>query len=322
MFRIARRRMLTGTLAMLATPALAEAWKPSRPIRLIVPYGPGGGADTTARLLERPMSRILGQPIVVENRAGGGSTIGTGEAARAAPDGHTLVISATPYLVARFIVPDMPYDDATLVPVSRVIVLPQILLLPQELGVANLPALVEHLRQQNGAASYGTSGMATASHLAMLDLLKRAGVEAIHAPYRGIGPALQDLLGNRLTMVIATVASGAPLARDGKARAVGMTSASRIGVLPDIPTIAEQGFPGFERDEWNGVMLPPRTPAAIAERYHEAIREALADGDVRARLEAMGAVAEGSSPRDFAAFLAGQRQSIPALIGEGGIRIE
>lgn len=319
---ITRRALLGAAGSVLAAPALAQAWRPTRPIRLIVPYGPGGGADTTARILERPMAHFLGQPVVIDNRPGGGSSIGAGEASRAAPDGHTLLMDATPHLVVPFVIRNLNIDYPGFVPVSMVTVLPQILLVPQELPAKNLGELIAYLRQQDGAASYGTSGMATASHLAMLTLLKRADVRAIHAPYRGIGPALQDLLGNRLTMVIATVASGAPLARDGKLKALGLTSAQRLSVLPDIPTIAEQDFPGFERDEWNGLLLPPGTPVAIVERFHAAVRFALQDTDVRARLAGMGAIADGNTPAEFGAFLAAQRRAIPALIGDGGVTID
>lgn len=318
-----RRALLGGLLAAVPLAANAEAWSPSRPIRLVVPYGAGGGTDTTARLLAGPMGSFLGQPVVVENRPGAGASIGAGEVARAAPDGHTLLLDALAHVVTPALVRDLPFDYATaFTPVSQTTVLPQVLLATPEPAVRNLPELVVHLRRSPRRFAYGTPGTATASHLAAAVLLRRAGLEVAHAPYRGIGPALQDMVAGRLAFVFASVASGLSFAKDGKARAVAVSSAARVTSLPEVPTVAEQGFPGFKLNEWNGILGPAGLPSAVLERLNAAVQHALANTTVRERLQSLGAVTAGNGPEAFAAYLSEKRTEMAGVIRAEGISVD
>jgi tripartite-type tricarboxylate transporter receptor subunit TctC len=315
-----RRSLL---LSLLATPALAQApWSPSRPVRLIAPYAPGGGVDTAARLLAPPMGGTLGQSVVVENRGGAGGSIGAAEVARSAPDGLTVMVDALAHTVNPALMRGLSFDYATaFTPITQILVWPQILLVPSALPVRSLTEFVAYAKARPGQLSFGSSGNATAAHLASALLLSRAGVDMTHVPYRGGAPALQDLLGGNLAFVFGTVASSLQLAQEGRARALAVSSASRLPGLPDVPTVAEQGFPGYELNEWNGLYGPAGLPAPVVARWHAAAGAALADATVRTRLDALGAIPVGSSPEAFAAYVAAQRATMAQLVRDTRIEL-
>ncbi len=315
------RRILLATV--LATPALAQpGWTPMRAIRLVVPYGPGGGADTTARLLSGPMGAVLGQPVVVENRPGAGASIGAQEVARAAPDGHTLLMDAMSHFVTPVLM-RLPIDYATaFAPLSLVTALPHVLLVPNDSSARDVASLVTAVRTRPGQIAFGTSGNGTGGHLAAVMLARRAGLDMLNAPYRGIAPALQDLVGGRLGFVFATVASAMPLVRGGNARAIGVSSLQRVPVLPDVPTVAEQGYPGFEMDEWNGLLMPAGTQATIVAALSAAVVHAVQDATMRERVAGMGAILVGSDPAAFAAYIAAKAPAIAQLVRDERITIE
>lgn len=327
MSRLTRRALpglALGLAALGARPVSAQAgWAPSRPVRMIAPYAPGGGADITARLLAPPMSRALGQPVIVENRPGAGGSIGAAEVARAAPDGHTVMLDALAHVSNPAVLPNLPFDYATaFAPISQVTLLPQILIVPRNSLHRDLAALLAAAKAKPGQLAYGSSGNATAAHLASVALLRRAGVEMVHIPYRGGGQALQDLMAGQVEFVFATVSSSAALARDGQVRALGVSTAQRLAALPQVPTIAEQGFPSYELNEWNGFYAPAGTPAPALAALQAALLAALRDPMVAERLEAMGALAIGSDPTAFALFLRQQRESMATLIREAGVTID
>jgi tripartite-type tricarboxylate transporter receptor subunit TctC len=320
-----RRDFFALGLASLAPalPAAAQGWSPQRTIRMIVPYAPGGGADTTARLLAGPMSAALGQTVVVENRGGAGGSIGAGEVARSAPDGYTVMLDALGFVATPSLLPRLPFSYATaFTPVTQVTVLPQIMLVPRKAPYSTLQEFIGYARKHPNSMTYGSSGNATAAHLASVLLLRRAGLEMEHSPYRGGGPALQDLLGGSLAFVFGTVSSSTQLVRDGQVKALGVTTARRIEALPELPTIAEQGFPGYELNEWNGFYVPAATPEPVIASLYGAVTRALQDEAVKARLAAMGAEAVGSSPAAFAPFLLQQRETMGNLIREAGIKAD
>ena len=320
-----RRRSLLATA--LATPALARAaqaqaaWAPTRPIRLIAPYPPGGGVDTTSRLLATPMGALLGQPVGVENRGGAGGSIGAGELARSAPDGHTIMVDALAHTVNPHIIRGLPFDYATaFAPVSQVVVLPQILAVnPQKVPAKTVQEFIAWARPRARDLSYGSSGNATAAHLASALFLSRAGLDITHVPYRGGTPALQDLLGGNIAFVFGTVSSTLQLVRDGRLVALGVSTAQRIAPLPAVPTVAEQGFPGFELNEWNGLYAPAGTPAPVVQRLFEAAKHALADATVQQRLAALGALPLGTDPAAFARYVAEQRGLMGRIVREARI---
>jgi len=323
------RRALAAALAAVpaAVPAhraaaqgSAAAWSPTRPIRLLAGFPPGGGVDTTARLLAGPFSTVLGQPVVVENRPGAGGSLAAHEVARAAPDGHTLFVDASPQTVNHVLLKNLAFDYATaFTPISQVIVLPQIMIVPTSLPVRTLAEFIEYAKARPGQLAYGSSGNATASHLATELFLRRAGLQVVHVPYRGGTPALADLLGGNIAFLFGTVSSSLQLAREGRVRPLAVTTAQRIPPLPDVPTIAEQGFPGYELNEWNGLFAPAGLPAPIVKRMHEAVLAALADPAVRQRIEALGAIPVGSDPASFARFMTEQREAMGRLVREIGL---
>ena len=315
-----RRSLLA---AAVATPALAQGapWAPTRPIRLIAPYPPGGGVDTTSRLLGAPMGAFLGQPVVVENRGGAGGSIGAAELARSAPDGHTIMVDAMAHTVNPHLIRNLSFDYATaFAPISQVVVLPQILAVnPQHCPAKTVQEFLAWARPRAGSLSYGSSGNATAAHLAAALFLNRAQLDLTHVPYRGGTPALQDLLGGNIAFVFGTVSSTLQLVRDGRLAALGVSTAQRIAPLPEVPTIAEQGFEGFELNEWNGMYAPAGTPGPVVQRLYEAAKHALADAAVRQRLDALGALPVGTDPAVFARYVAEQRALMGRIVREARI---
>lgn len=322
-----RRSLIAAVLAApaLATAARAQgaAWAPSRSIRLIAPYPPGGGVDTTSRLLAGPMGAMLGQTVVVENRAGAGGSIGAAELARSAPDGHTIMVDAMAHTVNPHLIRNLSFDYATaFAPISQVVVLPQILAVnPQKVPAKTVQEFLAWARPRQRELSYGSSGNATAAHLASALFLNRAQLDLTHVPYRGGTPALQDLLGGNIAFVFGTVSSTLQLVRDGRLVALGVSTASRIAPLPDVPTIAEQGFEGFELNEWNGLYAPAGTPAPAVQRLFEAAKHALADTAVRQRLDSLGALPLGTDPATFARHVAEQRALMGRIVREARIEI-
>lgn len=317
--RIARRAL--G--AMLVTGPAAAQWAPARQVRIVVPFPPGGGADTTARLFAPFFQQVLGQPAVVENRAGAGGTIGAAEVARAAPDGTVLLVDAANQAVAPFLFRNLAFDYATaFTPISRVSLYPLILVVKPDSPLRSLGALLERARAEPGKLTYSSSGNAVSNHIATAMLAARARVEFTHVPYRGGGPALQAVLAGDVDFGFATVASAAALTQDGRLRALAASTAERVPALPDVPTVAEQGFPGFDQAEWNGVYGPAGLPAAAVERVHAACLAALADAGVRQRLAALGAIGLGTAPAEFAAYLRAERMAMERLVREANITAE
>jgi tripartite-type tricarboxylate transporter receptor subunit TctC len=319
-----RRALSAGLFAapFLARAAAAQAW-PSRPIRLVVPYPPGGGADTTARLIAEPMGAALGQPVVVENRGGAGGTIGAAEVARAPHDGHTLLLDAGAHVVNPFVMRTLPFDYHTaFAPITQLTVLPQIMLVKTALPARTIAEFIALAKARPGELTYGSSGNATSSHLAAARFAQAAGISLVDVPYRGGGPAVQDLVAGNIDMHMGTVSSSLALAQAGRIRALGVTTKQRLAQLPDVPTIAESGFPGFELNEWNGLYAPSGTPEDVLDRIHAAAVGALAQPAVRARLESLGALAVGSSRAEFAAFLSNLRETMKALVAEANITVE
>ncbi|WP_043364401.1 tripartite tricarboxylate transporter substrate binding protein [Belnapia sp. F-4-1] len=314
-----RRSLPALAASLFATPALAQ-WAPTRQVRLIVPFSPGGGADTTARLFAPAFTAFLGQPAVVENRAGAGGTIGAAEVARAAPDGTTLLVDAANQAVNQVLFRNLPFDYVTgFTPVSRVTVYPLLLVVRPDSPLRSLEALLAKARAEPGRLTYSSSGNGISNHIATAVLADRAKVDFSHVPYRGGGPALAAVLAGDVDFGFATVASAAALAQEGRLRPLAASSAGRIPSLPEIPTVAELGFPGYDQTEWNGVYGPAGLPPAIVERLHEACQAALRDPRVTERLAALGALALGNSPAEFAEFLKRERAAMAVLVREAGI---
>jgi tripartite-type tricarboxylate transporter receptor subunit TctC len=320
---INRRDLITSlTIAgALAAPAVARAQAfPSRQVRLIAPYPPGGGIDTVARLIAGPMSAMLGHPVAVENRAGAGGSIGAAAAAQAQPDGHTMLLDALGHVINPILIRDLPFDyTRAFAPVALVVTQPIIVVGSPVLPIRSLPELIARLRQPGADLSYASSGNGTGPHIAAESLLRQAGVRATHVPYRGAAPALQDVVAGNVAFAVVTAGSTIGLAREGRVVPLAVLSPERMASLPDVPTAAEAAVPGFVFQEWNGLFVPAGTPETAVTRLHRAVQHAVSQPAVRDRLASLGAVPVGSAPTSFASFLAAQRESIARVVAAAGI---
>lgn len=288
---LTRRAALALTLAPpLASPALAQAEWPTQPIRMVMPYAAGGPTDVIARLLADAISPRLGQRVVVENRTGAGGNIGAAAVARAAPDGYTFLFSNTGHAVNQALYARLDYDPRNdLVPVTIVAESPMVLLVPNAAPDRSLADFVARARARPEGLSYASSGTGGALQLVTLLLLQAAGIKMTEISYRGSAPALQDLLAGRLDMLYDAGPSAFPVAQSGQARALVVSGPARSPVMPNLPTVAEAGFPAATFSVWQVVLAPARTPAPILDRMNREIAAVLADGPLRARLIEMGA---------------------------------
>lgn len=308
-----------AALGLVPSEGEAQAF-PSRPVRLIAPYPPGGGIDTVARLIAGPMSELLGQSVVVENRAGAGGSIGAAAASQAPADGHTLLLDALGHVINPLLIRDLPFDYArAFAPVSLVVTQPIIVVGSPNLPFRSLAQLLERLKQPGADLSYGSSGNGTGPHIAAESLLRQAGVRATHVPYRGAAPALQDVMAGNVAFAVVTAGSTVALAREGKVIPLAILSPDRMASLPHVPTAREGAVPGFVFQEWNGLFAPAGTPAAAIARLHQAAQHAVGQSAVSERLSTMGAVPVGSDPASFASFLAAQRDTIATTVRSAGI---
>jgi tripartite-type tricarboxylate transporter receptor subunit TctC len=304
MLRNACVLLLPALLATLALPAAAADSYPTRPIRLVVPAAPGGGTDIIARVLADAVGPALGQTLVVDNRAGAGTVVGADIVSKATPDGYVLLISPNALAFNAALYKKLPYNTLRdFAPISLVADQPNILVVHPSLPVKIFQDFIALARSQPGKLVYGSGGLGVGSHLAMELLLLSQKIELVHVPYKGVGPALTGLLGNEVSALLSTFASALPHAKSGRLRALGVTSAQRAPALPDIPTIAESGVPGFEYGTWYGLLAPAGTPRAVVEKLNGVTVAALASPRVAERLVGQGLTPTPSTPAQFSAYL-------------------
>ena len=309
---------------LLAWPAITAAQNyPTRPIRIIVPYAPGGSTDVVFRLLAPRLAEDLGQTVVVDNRPGGSSTIGLDLAAKSPPDGHTwgtpnITFGANPSLIKK-----MPFDsEKDLVPVSQVTVVTMVLSLHPSVPARSVKQLIALAKARPGELNFGSAGNASANHLATAKFMHMSGINLTHIPYKGGGPAVISLVSGETSMLFATIPSAIQHIQGGRLRGLAVSRAQRNPALPDVPTVAEAGVPGYEAIEWNGVMVPAGTPAAVIRRIHQAIAKALAAPAMKDRIVQVGAEVVGSSPEEFAAFIKSEFSAWAKVVKEVGITVE
>jgi len=312
------RRHFVAMAAMLAAPAVhAQAGFPNRPVRLIVAFGAGGNSDTMARLIQPRMAAFLGQPVVVENRGGAGGTLAAGQVAQAPADGHTLLFDAVSFVIAQFIHRGTPFDyERDFAPIGMVAEAPYVVATSAASGIRDFAGVMAAARRDSLA--YGSPGIGTPGHLTGVLLAHQAGLRLEHVPYRGGAEVARDIAAGTLPVGILTVNSIKPVVDAGRAVAVAITSARRGG-MDGVPTIAEQGFPGFDQTSWNGIVCRSGTPEPIRRRLEAAVDAATADPEVRARLQQMGAQAVPADMDGFTARLARERDAIGRMIRETGI---
>jgi tripartite-type tricarboxylate transporter receptor subunit TctC len=311
--------MLAAGLLAASGVQAQPAW-PGRPVRLIIAWPAGGSSDAVLRLMAASMGAALGQAVVIENRAGASGSIGAAAVAQAAPDGLTALIDASTQAVNPALLHGLAFDYATaFAPVTLVAIAP-LLLLVRDDGPRDLAALLDQLR--DGLGTYASSGIGAASHLAAAMLLRQAGIAATHVPYRGSPQQVQGVLAGEVSFTVATVPPSAGLVRDGRLRALAVTSEVRLASFPAVPTMAEQGYPAAGIVEWLAMFVPAGTPAGPVATLAEAVRVALADPLVQARLPGLGMLPAAAGPAALGAFVAEQRTRLAALIAAEGIRID
>ena len=294
--------LLAGCFA-LAGLAAAQDY-PSRPIRMIVPYGTGGVTDITSRIVAPRMADILGQSIVIENRAGGASMLGTDAVAKSRPDGYTVLLTSTALAANHILFKKIPYDPVKdLLSVSLLATVPTVLVVHPGVQANSVKDLVDLVKAKPGSINYGSAGNGSGNHLTTEVFKHAAGIDAQHIPYKGGGAVMTDLVGGQVTFVFAVLPTAYPYITSGKLRALGVSSLQRSAALPDVPTVAESGYPGFNVAEWLGIFVPAGTPPAIVERLNNAATRALQHPEVQTRLKALGAEIIGGQPGNMDKYL-------------------
>ena len=319
-----RHPLRYAALALLLWPAIASAQNfATRTIRIIVPYAPGGSTDVVFRLLAPRLSEDLGQTVVVDNRPGGSSTIGLDLAAKSPPDGHTwgtpnITFGANPSLMKK-----MPFDsEKDLVPVSQVTVVTMVLSLHPSVPARSVKQLIVLAKARPGELNFGSAGNASANHLATAKFMYMSGTNLTHVPYQGGGPAVISLLSGETSILFATIPSSIQHIQSGRLRGLAVSRAQRNPALPDVPTVAEAGVPGYEAIEWNGVMVPAGTPPAVVRRIHQALSKVLTAPAMKERIVGVGAEVVGSSPEEFTAFIKSEFSAWAKVIKETGITVQ
>ncbi len=311
-------------IALAGVPLLAQAqtW-PVKPVRLIVTYPAGGGLDITARLLAPKLSDALGQPVTIENRGGSGGVIGGDAAAKAAPDGYTFLFDASSHGVNPSLQAKMPFDTLKdLAPVTLLLRVPNVLVINPSLKFESVKALIADIKAKPGQYSYASSGNGSAQHLAAELFKAQAGLFMVHIPYRGGAPAIIDVMGGQVPMFFGNLASASAHIKSGKVRALAVTGTTRSPSMPQLPTIAESGLPGYEVYEWNAVFAPAGVPPDIIERMQREIVKALALPDVRERLTGLGAEVAGGTPAELESFRRSEITKWAAIIKRAGLKAD
>jgi tripartite-type tricarboxylate transporter receptor subunit TctC len=312
------RHPLLAVLLLAALPAWAQGY-PSRPVRMVVPFSPGGPVDTVARLLSARLTEQLGQQFIVDNRPGAGGSVGGELVVRARPDGHTALVASNGNLAISPHLMKLPYDaHRDLAPVALIGTSPQTLLVPAAFAATSVKELVAMARARPGSINFASSGQGSTSHLAS-ELFKRsAKIEIMHVPYKGAGPAMSDLIGGQTQMMITGVSAALPHIRSGRLRSLGVTSTKRIAALPEVPAIAET-LPGYEVTTWYGVLLTAGTPAGLIARLNQETVKAVTHPDTSAKLVAAGVDPETGSPAQFTVMIREETAKWGKLIKAVGV---
>lgn len=316
------RSVIFTLIALMACAIAAAQSYPARPIRIIVPFAPGGGLDITARLIAPKLSESLGKPVVVDNRPGAGGAIGLEFAARATPDGHTMAILSASHLIqdmlgrSKF---DFMRDFA---PVTEVVSSPYVFAVYPGLPVATISELVTYAKSNAGKLNYVSAGNGTLQQLSMELFNQAVGVKVLEVPYKGLGPAFPDIFSGRVQMMMSSLASLAPHIRAKLLHALAVTSRVRSAVMPEVPTMIEAGVPGFVVTQWQGLVMPAAAPVAIIERVQRDVGKALQSADIAAILANDGTQAVGSSPQQFRSALKAEREKWAAVIRQAGIKAD
>lgn len=314
---------LFAMLAACPQSASAQSY-PTRPIKLIVPFAPGGGNDTVARTIGQRLAALLGQPVVVENRAGAGGVLGAEVAAKAPPDGYTLFLGGVgSQVINPSLHAHLSYDAAKdFTPVALLASAPLVLVVHPSVPASSVKELIALARAKPGQLNYASNGNGSSSHLAALMFDSMAGVEMVHVPYKGLAPALTDLLSGQVQLMFSSVVAIVPHIKSGSLKPLGVSGAKRLSLMPDLPTIAEAGVPGYSTSSWYGILVPAGTPHDIVMRLNKEINVVLRDPEVRRALANDGADPVGGTPEEFAAYINTETARLGKLVKDARIQID
>lgn len=312
--------VLCGALG--ATAHAATLAYPTKPIRLIVPFAPGGPGDAIGRLIGKKLTESLGQPVVVDNRSGAATIIGTEIVAKSPPDGYTLLLISTTHAVNPSLYPKLPYDPLRdFDPITLVASTPFMLVVTPSVAAKTVPELVSIARSKPGQLNYGSSGNGSSIHLTTELLKSAAKIDLTHVPYKGAGPAFLDLIGGRISILFSSTVSSLPHVNSGKVRALAITSLKRVSALPNMPTVSEH-YPGFESSSWFGLLAPARMPKPILDRLLADTRAGLNAPEVNQSLVSQGAEPGGNSPAEFGSYFRGEIKKWGTVVKAAGIKLE
>jgi tripartite-type tricarboxylate transporter receptor subunit TctC len=318
------RRALLIILASLAcASAFAQQW-PAKPIRIIVPYPAGGTSDILARALGPGLQAAFGQPIVVENKPGATGNVGADYVAKSAPDGYVLLLADIGSLaISPSVFPTLPFDPVKdFAPVAMVAYSPHILAAHPSVPANNVKELIAYAKANPGKLNFAVSGIGGANHLAGIDFAQRAGIKWTYIPYKGGSQAISDLMGGQAQVMFNGMLATYPMAKDGKLKAIAISSAKRFSAAPDLPTVAESGVPGFETGSWQGIVAPKGTSPEIVNKLHAAVTKILATPDMKDRLDKAGAEVRPQTPAQFGAFIASEKARWAKVVKESGEKFD
>ena len=324
MKKLSRILLAGAALGLSVTSAAAQDAYPTEPITLIVPFSPGGSTDIIARLIGEALSERIGQPVVVENHPGAGGNLGADLAAKADPDGHTMLMATTGVMsINESLYPDMTYSAAEdLVPVIHVASLTNVLAVNPDVPAQTVEELVAYAKEHPGELTFASSGIGSATHLVGELFKAQTGTDIVHIPYQGSGQAMTDLLSGNVSMMFDQIASSVENINGGNLRALGVTSTTPSEALPEVPPIAEAGVPGFEALSWSGIAVPTGTPEEVVQKLNTEINAILETPEMQERFAELGADVVGGSPEDFAAHVEAEREKWSKVVTDANIRIE
>ena len=317
-------KRLSCLVAVLWSCAVAAQGYPAKPVKIIVAFSPGGSTDILARAVGQKLSERWGQPVVVENRVGAGGMIGADLVAKSAPDGYTLLMcSPQEVAVNHHVYPKVPYDpQRDLAPITLVAVMPLVIAVNPGVPAKNIADLVALAKAKPGTLGYATPGTASTQHLTGEILQAAAGIKLVHVPYKGAGQSIPDVIGGQVPVGVYGLLTISPQAKAGKLRILAVTTPKRSQIAPDVPTMAESGFPGFDTSLWFGMLAPAATPKGVIAKIHDDAVLALKLPDVAERIAGQGAAVIGGTPEEFAAFIAAEDAKYAKIIREAGVRLE
>ncbi len=311
-------------ISIFAVAGLAQAQDyPTKPIHIVVPFAAGGGVDVLARALGQRVAEQVNQPVIVDNKPGGNANVGPDFVAKSPPDGYTVLIAANGLATNPTLFPDLPFNvQRDLAPVAYVGYAPLILVAPTSFDANTLADVIRLAKAEPGKLNYASAGSGSSQHLAVEMLKSTAGIDVMHIPYKGGAPAIFDMLGGRINFMMLNPLEAIPHVKGGRLHAIMVGGAQRMALLPDVPTAAEAGLPGYEATTWWGFLVPAKTPPAVVARLNAEINRALADPGVKKKLEEMGVVVQPSTPASFGAFVRAETEKWAAVIRKANIKAE